>query len=459
MPSSLTLLELNRLIKTTVEAKFDAPLWLVAEINSINEHRSGHCYIELVQKANDKDLIIAQARAVIWSNQYRFISSYFQSVTNTKLTKGIKILVKVSVDFHELYGLSLNIRDIDPSYTLGDLEKRKKEIIEKLVSEGVIDMNKSLSLPLVIRNIAIISSSNAAGLEDFVNHLSFNKYGYNFDITLFETDMQGANTESSVINSLNNIFEQHSKFDIVAIIRGGGAKGDLSYFDNYNIAFYITQFPLPVFSGIGHERDDSVTDMVAHTRLKTPTAVADYIIEHTLRFENYISDIYNNIIDKTKDYLKINELYLTNLGFNVYKTKDIITENIEKCNRYYYKFKHAVESKLKSHENKLQIMKGSIARLPAVSFRKYDTSLEIIYEKIQYRTKHYLRSTNDKINIIEQNIKLVDPVNVLKRGYSVSKVNGKVLKNGKELRNGDIMETIVSKDKIVSRIIKEERNE
>ena len=233
--NSLTLIELNQKIKSSIEHTFDSTIWLVAEINSINKHRSGHCYLEFIQKASDYDQIIAKARATIWATQYRMIESYFYSVTGSNLQEGIKVMVRVSVDFHELYGMSLNVRDIEPSFTLGDLEKRKKEIIDKLESEGVIDMNKELELPLAIQRIAVISSSGAAGYEDFVHQLDKNKYGYGFSTTLFEADMQGKRTEETIVQALSDIFDSEKDFDVVTILRGGGSKSDLSFFDNYNI--------------------------------------------------------------------------------------------------------------------------------------------------------------------------------------------------------------------------------
>ena len=459
MNSSLTLRELNSLIKSTIEYQFDSPLWIVAEINNITEHRNGHCYLELIQKSETQDIIIAQTRAVIWSTQYRFISSYFEAITNKKLTKGIKVLVKVSVDFHELYGLSLNIRDIDPSYTLGDLEKQRKEIIERLRIEGVIDMNRSILMPSVVQKIAVISSGSAAGFEDFVKQLSSNKYGYVYDITLFEADMQGSNTEKTIIATFNSIFEDHDKFDIVAIIRGGGSKSDLSFFDNYNIAFYITQFPLPVFSGIGHERDESVTDIVAHTKLKTPTAVADYIIEHNLKFENSIDYEYDNIVNRVNDLIKTHELYLTGLGMRIYRTKDILVKNIERCNKLYYKLHNLSVNRIKERDNNLKTVHNYITRSISVLLKLRSDNLEQKYSKIKNVKDSYLDRESNKLNIFEYRTRLLSPENILKRGYSMSIINGKIIKDISHVNEGDIMKTVFYKGKISSKIIKDNKSE
>lgn len=455
---TLTLLELNRSIKKAIDASFDAPVWIIAEINNINLHRSGHCYLEFIQKAKDSDKIIAQARGTIWSSQYRFISSYFQSVTNINLEKGINVLVQVSIDFHEIYGFSLNVRDIDPSYTLGDLERRKKEIIEKLISEGVFDMNKELLFPTVIQKIAVISSSGAAGYEDFINQLSSNKYGYSFSVKLFEADMQGANTEASVIKALNEIFNLSQSYDIVAIIRGGGSKSDLSYFDNYNIAYHITQFPLPVISGIGHDRDESVTDMVSHTKLKTPTAVANYIIDYNLLFENDIQDCYQEIINHTRDIIKTQEMYIAGMSLGILKIKDKLSASTEKCNKLFYRLKNSCNNLIKDNNVKIESAKKRLTTIPISIITSENRELErriIILTKLQ---NQYFSNQKQKMNELEQRIRLTDPTNILKRGFSITQISGKNINANTELKSGDDLKTILFDKTIHSKVFKHEKN-
>jgi len=454
---SFSLLELNRLVKSTIESRFDSPVWLVAEINSITNHRSGHCYLEFIQKAKDSDQIIAQARATIWSTQYRMLSSYFQSVTNTSLSKGIKILVKVSIDFHELYGLSLNVRDIDPNYTLGDLERRKKEIIEKLNSEGIIDMNKSLELPEVIQKVAVISSPGAAGYEDFMNQIDSNKYGYSFDIQLFEADMQGANTENSVVNALNLIFDNDIEFDVITIIRGGGSKSDLSAFDNYNIAFHITQIPIPVISGIGHERDDSITDLVSHTKIKTPTAVANFVIDHNLKFETEMIILGDEIVENVKDYIRTQEMYLTGLGFELNKTKDILSKKYDNCNEIYYRLKNATKNSILEKKVQLDKSKQRLSREPNILIDNQISSLDSIMKQIKTHKVHILEKEFNRFESVEHRLRLTDPKNVLKRGFSITKANGKVLTKKTNIKEGDEMETVMFDKKILSKVTKSTR--
>jgi exodeoxyribonuclease VII large subunit len=456
---TLTLLELNKSIRLTLEEKFDAPIWIIAEINNINIHRSGHCYLELVQKAKDSDKIVAQARATIWATQFRFISSYFQSVTNKSLERGINVLVKVSVDFHEQYGISLNIRDIDPNYTLGDLERRKKEIIEKLISEGIFDMNKSLTLPTVIQRLAVISSAGAAGYEDFINQISSNKYDYSFAVTLFEADMQGANTETSVVNALNNIFDRQADFDVVVIIRGGGSKSDLSYFDNYNIAFHVTQIPLPVLSGIGHERDESVTDMVAHTKLKTPTAVANFIVDYNSLFENELLSNFDEITANVRDILKTGEMYLAAMSLSIYKTKDILSKSTEKCNSFYYRLKNISQNKLKGENIRLENSKLRIVKLPSVLVATQNQELNRKIVNLTRLKNYYFSNQEMMLKNLEQRIRLTDPENVLRRGFSITKIAGKTVSSKTKINIDDEIETIIYKNKITSKVLKNENSE
>jgi len=291
MDQKLTLSELNKQIGDVLESAFPKGVWVVGEISELKENRNGHCYLELIEKQGIE--IVARSRATIWSYTYRMLKPYFETSTGQLFTSGIKILVQVSVEFHAAYGLSLNIKDIDPVYTVGDMAMQRREIVDRLKTEGVFEMNKELQLPLVPQKIAVISSATAAGYQDFVNQLDNNKQGFVFYIKLFQATMQGTETAPSIMAALERIFGYDDFFDAVVIIRGGGATADLSSFDNYDLAYFVTQFPLPVITGIGHEKDDTIVDLVAHTRLKTPTAVAEFFIAGGLFFTNlYLSDCF-----------------------------------------------------------------------------------------------------------------------------------------------------------------------
>ena len=300
---SLTLLDLQRMVRQTLESRFNEPLWISAEISEIKVNRSGHCYLNLVEKGATDGAPRAEARAVIWRSAYTPMASMFEAATGATLRAGLRVLVRVMVSYHEIYGFSLQIVDLDPRYTLGEIERRRRETIARLQQEGVWDMNRELELPRPMLRIAIVSSNTAAGYQDFMNELR--RSTYRFTTTLFSSLMQGDAAEASVISALHAIADREEEFDVVAIIRGGGSTSDLSLFDSYLIATHVAQFPLPIFSGIGHDKDVSVVDMVAHTSLKTPTAVATRLVEmadyEMSLVENIVCDIANLIEGRLKD--------------------------------------------------------------------------------------------------------------------------------------------------------------
>jgi exodeoxyribonuclease VII large subunit len=277
--NAISLYGLTTLIRRTIDQGLPNAYIVIAEIHSLSVNRSGHAYLDLVEKSEGGDQIIAQARATIWASQFRMIKAYFESTTGRQLQTGIKIMVKAKVTFHEIYGLSLNITDILPEYTAGEIAMQRQRTINQLKADGIFDMNKGLSLPRLVQRIAVISSATAAGFGDFAKQLHGNQYGYKFATTLFEASVQGDGAASSIIQQLDAIAELRSQYDCVVIIRGGGSKTDLACFDQLSICQHICQFPLPVITGIGHDRDESIADLVANTPLKTPTAVAQYLID------------------------------------------------------------------------------------------------------------------------------------------------------------------------------------
>ena len=266
---ALSLYELNGLVKRSIRSCLPDTYWVQAELSDVRTNYSGHCYLEFVQKDAGGNNLIAKARGTIWSNIFKMLKPYFEQETGQAFTSGIKVLVEVSVEFHELYGFSLTVLDIDPTYTVGDMERKRREILRQLEEEGVIDLNKELEMPMLPQRVAVISSATAAGYGDFCNQLTNNPRGYGFRTELFPAIMQGERVEESVIAALDAIYERMEEFDVVVIIRGGGATSDLSGFDTYALAANCAQFPLPIITGIGHERDDTVIDKVAHTRVQT----------------------------------------------------------------------------------------------------------------------------------------------------------------------------------------------
>ncbi|MBQ1654230.1 MAG: exodeoxyribonuclease VII large subunit [Bacteroidales bacterium] len=445
-----TLSELQHEIKESISEQFPFAVWIVAEINTLTRHKSGHCYMELVQKSKTSNSIIAQARATVWANKFSFISAYFESETDSELAAGMNVMLQVTITYHEVYGLSLNVIGINPTYTIGDMERAKKEIIARLINEGVFDMNKTQSFPAVVQNIAVISSSTAAGYGDFVNHLETNTYGYHINITLFEAAMQGEQTETSILDALNRIGEEYENYDAVAIIRGGGSKNDLSWFDNYNIAYMVTQFPLPVISGIGHERDESIVDMVAHTRMKTPTAVANFIIDYNAQFEEQVDSTSSEIFDIAKDFLMSSEMYLNNMTMSIMKIRTLLSKHTERCDRIMSEIRTGLNVRMKEEEMKLNMIGNKLETSPKRLISEHESHLNGIKELISRTTKHRIEKANEKLSFLEHRLTLNDPRTILKRGYSITRINGKVVTNDLETNDGDIMETLLYDGKVTS---------
>ena len=449
-PHTYTLAELQQEIKECLSDSFPFAVWIVAEINTLTRHRSGHCYMELVQKSKTSNSIVAQARATIWANKFSFISAYFESETDRELAEGMNVMLQVAITYHEVYGMSLNVLGINPTYTIGDVECAKKEIIDRLINDGVFDMNKKQELPHVIQNIAVISSSTAAGYGDFVNHLETNMYGYHINVTLYEAAMQGELTEQSVLNALNRIGDEYENYDAVAIIRGGGSKNDLAWFDNYNIAYMVTQFPLPVISGIGHERDESIVDMVAHTRMKTPTAVANFIIDYNSKFEEQIDSTSSEIFGIAKDFLMSSEMYLNNMTMSIMKVRSLLSKHTEHCDRIMSEVRNSLNVRMKEEEMKLNMIGTKLETSPKHIISEQESHVNGIKELMVRTTKHRIEKVNEKLNFLEHRLTLNDPRTILKRGYSITRINGKVVTNDLETNDGDIMETLLYDGKVTS---------
>jgi len=452
---NISLSELNLKIKGVIQDNFFENIWIVAEIGEIKFNRNGHAYLELIEKEKDSDKILAKASATIWSYTLRMLRPYFETTTGQELVSGLKILVSVSVEIHELYGFSLNIRDIDPTYTLGDIERHRLEIIRKLEAEGVIDMNKELELPSVCQKIAIISSSTAAGYQDFLNQLIGNSYNYHFYPKLFPAIMQGDQTESSIIQALDQIYEYGDFFDCVVIIRGGGSRSDLMCFDNYNLAYYITQFPIPVISGIGHEKDSSIVDLVSHTSLKTPTAVAEFLIGQLATFEQKLDDASETLQHITRDFLynendrlqSISNRLIPMVHKLLYKESKKLEIAGQKVNLITKQIIHDKELSI----NQIQIdLKNSLRNI----FKSKKKGIQSLIDRLQNAEKQQIIKHKLKLEYLENSISHFDPINVLKKGYSISKVNGKIITDSSEVESGVLLETILYKGKLSSRIEK-----
>ncbi len=476
MNERLKLSELNGLVKKAVSDAFTAPIWIIAEISELKTNRSGHCYLALIEKDEHGDTILAQARATIWSYTFRMLKPYFEATTGQQLVEGLKVLVSVSVEFHELYGYSLNIRDIDPTYTLGDMARRRLEIIARLKADGVSEMNKELDLPLVPQKIAVISSSTAAGFQDFVDQLTNNPQGYQFHFKLFSAIMQGNQAESSIIGALEQIYLYEDFFDIVVIIRGGGSQADLSCFDNYNLAYFITQFPLPVITGIGHEKDDSIVDLVAHTRLKTPTAVAEFLIGIVSRFELYLDELAKNYIAGVDELLSTEKNKIDQFSRMLAPiTREKISKKQVQLNQTVWKIENSVKRFINFNNAQIKRKEEFIRHEFLIFIQQRNRFLEKISRqlsssihrltngKIQQLRREWQQIEKLVLGIISekkhhlelsyQKAKLTDPRNILLRGYSITIYNGRALKNATDVKNETIIETRLYKGSINSKII------
>jgi exodeoxyribonuclease VII large subunit len=460
MNDKLSLTELQLIIKDSVYVALPGMYWVIAEISEIKENYAGHCFIELVEKHPDEINIRAKIRAVIWAKKYSFLKPFFESSTGESLKEGFKVLIRVTVEYHEIYGLSLVINDIDPTFTIGEMAVRRQQIIRKLQHEGVFGMNKEIGFPMLPKRIAVISSKNAAGYTDFLKHLNGNSYGYSFQTALFEASMQGTDTEISVINTLNRISENIELFDTVVIIRGGGSQTDLSWFDNYNIAYYITQFPLPVLTGIGHEKDVTVTDMVAFKSLKTPTAVADFIINSFAETENWliqmsksISETSISIMREFRDRLDMSRMKLIPVaGLKVTEEKKKLSANII-----------SIINIGKEYLIREEFVPASFGARLTSAVKSYFTrngERSILYlTYLKMNSLNSLAQSASRLEGLNINMTILDPDNVLRRGYTVTSLNGRIIKSAGLLKEGDNIETRFSDGKVRSRVTKNEVEE
>lgn len=427
-----SLLELNGWVKDAVRNAFPDTCWVRGETSDVRINRSsGHCYLEFVEKNPVTGQTVARARATVWAKTLRMLKPYFEGETGQLFTSGIKVLVKVAVDFHELYGFSLTVLDIDPSYTLGDRIRQRQEIVRRLQAEGVYTLNKELDFPVLPQRIAVITSATAAGYEDFLNQLGGNKRRYAFYPRLFPTVMQGEKTEDSIIAALERIYRQIDRFDLVVIIRGGGATSDLNSFDSYPLACHCAQFPLPILTGIGHERDDTVIDLVAHTRTKTPTAVAELLIARMEEADNEMNCLRQQVVLLTKERLQKEKTFLQMLGMRL----PALTWQLLQGNR-----------------TALRLASQQLPALAAGCLHKKRNELQTTCLRMQSVTESLLENRKSGLLLSEQFIRMASPAYILQRGYTLTLKNGKIIKHKDETSRGDEIVTRFADGEVRSRI-------
>ncbi len=461
MQQGISLYELNKRVRNVLNDSFTTPVKIVAEISELNENRTGHCYIVLVEKSEQDDSIKAQVRATIWSYTYRMLKPFFETTTGRKLSVGLKVLLSVEVVFHELYGYSLNIKDIDPSYTLGDIEKKRRNILLKLKGDGILNMNKELEIPIHPKNIAIVSSATAAGFGDFIDQLDNNSFDFKFAYKLFPAVMQGEKAEQSIIDALCRIYDYEDVFDIVVIIRGGGSAVDLNCFDSYELASNIAQFPLPVVSGIGHERDITIVDNVANKMVKTPTAAAEFIIGKTNEFSEYVLNFEEDFFYTVEKLISKNKSIIKHLfaGFSPV-LKSILSKNVHLLNNLATKINTSSVIYTKQQRNILDEKVRGLRKIVALKMEINRSYLKHIPEHLFRNIVQDVEKDKERLRKYSSIIKLADPVNILKKGYSLSFIGDKLIKSVDDVeKNTQILTKLVDGEFIsnIDKVIKQKK--
>ena len=407
---TFSLYELNGMVRDAVASALDGEYWVRAEMSSVNVNAAGHCFVELVQKNEKGNNLLAKARATIWAGRFQIIRQYFEQETGQSFTAGISVQLQVTVQFHELYGLTYVVQDIDPAYTLGDLARRRRDILRRLEEEGTLDMNKELPMPLLPHRVAVISSETAAGYGDFCNQLRSNPFGFVFYTRLFPAVMQGDRVEESVIAALDAVAAERDLWDVVVIIRGGGATSDLAGFDTYALASNCAQFPLPIVTGIGHERDDTVIDLVAHTRVKTPTAAAAFLID------------------------------------SAGKAALMVEERVKIISG-------GVQEKLAREQQRLQFL---AARVPAAyGLRKANEEylLALRQQKVSASVQAQLAGQKHRLELVEKVLAGASPENILRRGYSITYLKGRAVRSASDVEEDEVLLTRLAEGEVYSKVI------
>jgi exodeoxyribonuclease VII, large subunit len=431
MENALTLYELNSLVVELIDKVMPSSYWVEAEIADARESK-GHLYLELIEKDESTNIPIARASAKCWRSSWLMIGPHFEHVAGVKLRAGLQIMIQVHAQFHAQYGFSWIIDDINPEYTMGSMARKRNEIIAQLKSEGVFELQRELCLPLFAQRIAVISSASAAGYGDFCNQLQHNEYGFRFQMQLFQAFMQGEQVEQSIVAALNLISTKEDDFDCVVIIRGGGATADLSGFDTLVLAENVANFPLPVITGIGHERDESILDMVAHTRVKTPTAAAAFLIDHLAATLNRIEQAQISIQRMVEHRIQHEKLHLQQLSTHI----------------------PILFSMVKNRENaRLDDYWHALLQRVMLHLQQSKMRVELLSNKVIPATTNKLMAEQHKLQLLEQRVDGVNPERMLRLGYSLTYKNGYVLRNVNEVKAGDEITTRL-KGGIITSVVK-----
>lgn len=455
---ALSLFELNVKVRTVLEHTLRQTFWVAAELSEVRVASNGHCYVEFVQKDETSGSLLAKARGIIWRNAYRIVSDTFRRATGRLLGPGIKVMVEVSVAFHELYGYSLNVLSIDPTYTVGDLAQRRREIIRQLEEDGVMDLNKELPLPKIISRVAVISSATAAGYGDFCNQLD--QSGLKFKRKLFPAVMQGDRVEESIIGALDAIAAEEAEWDVVVIIRGGGATTDLNGFDSYALASNVAQFPLPVLTGIGHERDDTIVDLVAHTRLKTPTAVAAFLIERRSNEADRLKELQTRLHRAATQQITRHSQKLENTAARLSLAVSQATAQrrsafVSLAHRFELASSHYA-AREQQHLARLSVqLQASAQNILKQESRRLEQLPALLRTALQQR----LTAEHHRQEMAKRSIKLAGPERILAMGFSITLKDGKAVKDLDNVAAGDQLETLLAGGRIRSVVSQTEKKQ
>lgn len=414
--SPLSLYELNHRVREAIDQSLPGEYWVQAEMSSVNVNAAGHCYIELVQKNDRGPGLVAKARATVWAGRFRMLKPYFEQATGQAFVAGISVLLLVTAEFHELYGLSYIVQDIDPAYTLGDMARRRREILQRLESEGTLRLNKELELPIVPQRIAVISSETAAGYGDFCNQLLTNPYGFAFTTRLFPAVMQGDRVEASVIAALDAVAAEAEQWDVVVIIRGGGATSDLAGFDTYELASNCAQFPLPIITGIGHERDDTVIDAVAHTRVKTPTAAAEFLVNRLVEAAEHLAHCVDAVAD-------------------------------------------GISRRMTAEQQRLARLAQRLPGAFALRRTNEDHRLGRALERISTGIGNLLTRQQHRLELAEKVLEGASPERILRRGYSITYRAGRAVRSAADVAVDEVLLTRFADGDIYSKVLLNENHE
>jgi len=412
--SFITLHDYLASIANVINQTFSTPRWVVAELTDVRVAGNGHCYMTLIEKDPRRGTTLATVRGIIWANRWWLIRDTFLQQTGEQFRSGLKVMILVQATMHEQYGLSLNVVDVDPTYTLGEMARRRLEIIRQLEQDGVIDMNRELPFPTLPQRIAVISASGAAGYGDFMKQLQNNPLGLQFYCHLFEATMQGQQTEASVIEALDRIAAVQELFDVVVIIRGGGATVDLASFDSYPLAQNVANFPLPVITGIGHERDQTVLDRVAHTSVKTPTAAAALLIDAMTDQLQRLEELQQTLLEGTQGRMEREQQRVQQLANAVRGT----------------------HTRLVQQTSQLDMMSQRIALVARQRIQRDLDRLDQATQHLVPFTQHRIEHERERLGLIEQTIQMAQPDNILRRGFSITRQNGHAVKSAAEVPEG-----------------------